>query len=168
METQNLIKRISRPTNLAGLVLGAACALYLNPLGSKGKHSEKIVEVPKLVINYENRPADYFFAQSPPKRDAKGAYTETEQNLLALDLDGDGKIDELIESYGLYTGTCIGLCFAKNVEECWGQKGVKVNHLVAKGYEKKSFVQSPDTKELGEQERSALSDTYKVLRNKEK
>ena len=142
-------------SKLENTIFGAAF-IAVAGLGSLGMMTliksceERQANKINVQVNYENRPKDFYDIRS------KDLFT----NIIAWDLDGYKTIDEAIRlrerSTGLSGGLAILVIVPYAPKKDW-------EHLVAKGYEGKTFVTTDNTVEMKSEEREALTNTYKVL-----
>ena len=84
-------------------------------------------------------------------------------HLYALDLDGDGVIDEALTMHNYDTGM-IGIAGAMD-HACKSNKN-NWEHMVAEGYQDKAFLKSSYTRTMTADERDALTNACKILNSK--
>lgn len=104
-----------------------------------------------ITKNVSHKPKSYIELANYQKGD----------QVVALDLDGDGAIDEALKLHGI-TFENIGLALGEPLP---GIKKEHWVHLVAKDYEGKTFFDTPNTRTMTAEERAGLTSANKVLSN---
>ncbi len=127
-------------------LLGLMGLLALGSIGCSSKNKAK--------LNGDNYPKHHYLAIGPSNM----------ESILSMDLDGDKIADEVIKFNDLnlgaaHTGLSAANLVIENYKDNW-------KHLVAKGYEGKTYVQTDDFQELKPQERADFSTLYKTFKEK--